>query len=95
MKNLKVLMAALIIGGIVQAGWSTAASAQRDPVLKNSPERTPDRQRFDPVTPEQVIRKDKDRVERYRAVPPPKKQGEAEKKKSKPGTPEEQPQPEK
>jgi hypothetical protein len=92
MKNIRILVVVLVISGLVQVGWLTDACPQagaqvlRDPVLRDSPERSPDRQRFDPVTPEQIIRKDKDRVERYRAVPAPKEQGVPEKKAAKPET---------
>jgi hypothetical protein len=76
MKSLKILLASLIMSGILQLGWLTASyassSSSSDPVLLDSPERSPDRQRFNPVTPQQVIKKDQDRVDRYKAVPAPK-----------------------
>jgi len=70
MKSIRILLASLIMSGIFQLGCLTVGYA--DPVLKDSPERSPDRQRFDPVTPQQVIKKDQDRVEKYKAVPAPK-----------------------
>lgn len=81
MKKLQTFLASLLMAGILQIGWLTPAycqdssssqgSSQINPILLDSPERSPDRQRYDPVTPGQVIKKDQDRVERYKAVPAP------------------------
>jgi len=40
------------------------------PAVVSHPE-SPDSQRFDPVTPGQKIKQDKERVEKYRSVPAP------------------------
>jgi hypothetical protein len=47
---------------------------------KDPPNLSPDRQRFNPVTPQQIIQRDKDRIKRYRAVSAPGIKSRKEKK---------------
>jgi hypothetical protein len=80
MKKLPILLAAMLLAGMGQLGWLTPAyggppsppcTRPTAPMPLEGPERSPDRQRFEPVTPEQEIQQDQDRVKRLKEVPAP------------------------
>jgi len=84
MKKLQTFLALILLAGIMQIGCLTPAyCSSGSSSSADTPDRTPDRQRFNPVTPEQVIQKDQDRVKTYKAVPAPKSKSKRAKKPAK------------
>jgi hypothetical protein len=90
MRKLQAFLAFMLMAGVMAIGWLTPAYGGSSscpsspsspcPILLDSPERSPDRQRYNPVTPQQVIQRDKNRVERYKAVPTPGSKGKGAQK---------------
>jgi hypothetical protein len=84
MKKLQTFLALILLTGIIQIGWLTPAYCSNgSSSSSDTPDRSPDRQRYNPVTPEQIIQKDQDRVKTYKAVPVPPKKGKRAKKAAK------------
>jgi hypothetical protein len=71
--GLGIILGLTTAAAILAPGADLPANGQEHApvVVMPPPNQSPDSQRFDPVTPGQKIKQDKERVERYRSVPPP------------------------
>lgn len=87
--GLGIILVLTIVAAILAPGADLPVNGQEGAPAMVAPAESPDSQRFDPVTPGMKIKQNKERVERYRAVPPP---GESPKT-QKPKPPETESQP--
>jgi hypothetical protein len=80
--GLGIILVLTTAAAILAPGADLPANGQEHaPVVVMPPNQSPDSQRFDPVTPGQKIKQDKERVERYRAVPAPENAAKTQKPK--------------